>query len=181
MKTRNKGFDPFVRLSFYCNIIWNAVLLSQRSISYILKSFCWTAECHTLIVWLCKQLFCHHFLQNRVYIYRKGNLSPLAVFLFCFFNIMMCNDSHLKRGLNLTSVEYVPWSSQPWKVTLNITCYDIMQTKLIRFLTIFFFQLIFGEFLEQMIKISVLFLSTKQLNVQSLMQGAAQNCPPLII
>ena len=56
-----------------------------------------------------------------------------------------------------------------------------MQTKLIRFLTIFFFQLIFGEFLEQMIKISVLFLPTKQLNVQSLMQGAAQNCPPLII
>ena len=31
----------------------------------------------------------------------------LLYFCFVFFNIMMCNDSHLKRGLNLTSVEYV--------------------------------------------------------------------------
>ena len=98
-----------------------------------------------------------------VFTYRKRNLSPLAVFLFCFFNIMMCNDSHLKRGLNLTSVEYVLWSCQPWKVTLNITCYDIKQSWSV-FLTIFF-SINFWWILRANDKnISADFLPTKQLN-----------------
>ena len=152
------------------------MLLSQRSISYILKSFCWTAECHTLIVWLCKQPFCHHFLQNRVYIYKRKFVSSCCIF---FSNIMMCNNAHLKGGFNLTSVKYVNWSCQPWKVTINYFLWH-HANKVDPFFDHFFFQLIFGEFLEQMIKISVFFLPMKPLNVQSLVQGAAQNCPPLI-
>ena len=95
---------------------------------------------------------------------------------------MMCNDAHLKRGLNLISVEYVHWPilsarESDNKLLVMTSCKQSWSV-----FCPFFFQLIFGEFLEQMIKISVFFLPTKQLNVQSLiMQGAAQNCPPLMI
>lgn len=119
------------------------MLLSQRSISYILKA---SVELLNVIHWLYG-----YASSSFVIISCKNKRKFVSSCCIFFFNTMMCNDAHLKRGLNVTSVEYVHWSCQPWKVT---SC----KQSWLFFDHFFFFQIIFGVFLEKMVKMSVLFL-----------------------